>query len=123
MVSDPGVVCNFSLGIWSAVHISRGYRLFQRIEEEVVFFCIGGIHEQSSCSCVQEYSGLDGLFSRVVLHIMGVINVIHCFPILATNTVKIVSNSDVGTDRLPKNPLPLSLLGLSCFFLQCSCPL
>jgi len=62
------------------------------------------------------------LFSRVVLHIMGVINVINCFPILATNTVKIVSDSDVGTDRLPKNPLPLSLLGLLCFFLRCSCP-
>ena len=63
------------------------------------------------------------LFSRVVLHIMGVVNVIDCFPILATNTVEMVSDSDVGTDRLPKNPLPLSLLRLSCFFLWCSCPL
>jgi len=61
------------------------------------------------------------LFSRVVLHIIGVVNVIDCFPILATSTVEIVSNSDVGTDRLPKNPLPLLLLGLSCFFLRCSC--
>ena len=43
------------------------------------------------------------MFSRVVLHIMGVVNVIDCFPILATNTVEIVSDSDVGTDRLPKN--------------------
>jgi len=63
------------------------------------------------------------LFSRVVLHIMGVVNVIDCFPILATNTVEIVSDSDIGTDHLPKNPLPLSLLGLLCFFLRCSCPL
>jgi len=63
------------------------------------------------------------LFSRVVLHIIGVINVMDCFPILATSTVKIVSDSDVGTDRLPKNPLPLLLLGLLYFFLQCSCPL
>ena len=62
------------------------------------------------------------LFSRVVLHIMGVVNVIDCFPILATNTVEVVSDSDVGTDRLPKNPLLLLLLGLSCFFLWCSCP-
>jgi len=61
------------------------------------------------------------LFSHVVLHIMGVVNVIDCFPILATNTVKIVSDSDIGTDHLPKNPLPLSLLGLLCFFLRCSC--
>ena len=57
------------------------------------------------------------LFSCVVLHIMGVIFVIDCFPILATSTVKIVSDSDISTDRLPKNPLPLSLLGLSYFFL------
>jgi len=61
------------------------------------------------------------LFSRVVLHIMGVVNVIDFFPILATNTVEIVSDSDIGTDRLPKNPLPLLLLGLLCFFLRCSC--
>jgi len=53
---------------------------------------------------------------------MGVIFVIDCFPILATSTVKIVSDSDISTDRLPKNPLPLSLLGLSYFFLWRSCP-
>ena len=59
-MSDPGVVCDFSLGIWSDIHISRGYWLVQGIEEEVVFFGVGGVHEQSSCSCVQEYSGFDG---------------------------------------------------------------
>ena len=63
------------------------------------------------------------LFSRVVLHIMGVVNVIDCFPILATSAVKIVSDSDIGTDRLPKNPLLLSLLGLLYFFPRCSHPL
>jgi len=61
------------------------------------------------------------LFSCVVLHIMGVVNVIDFFPILATSTVEIISDSDVGTDRLPKNPLPLLPLGLSYFFLRRSC--
>jgi len=60
MVLDPGIVRNFSLGIWSAIHILQGYQLFQGIEEEVVFFGVGGVHEQPSCSCVQEYSGFNG---------------------------------------------------------------
>ena len=44
-MSDPGVVRDFSLGIWSAIHVSRDYRLFQGIEEEVELFGVGGIHE------------------------------------------------------------------------------
>jgi len=118
---DPGIVRDLSLGVRSAIHISWSYWLFQEIEEVVVFLGIGGVHEQPSCSCVQEYLALTVLISCVVLHIMGVVNVIDCFPILATSTVEIVSDSDISTDRLPKNPPPL-LLGLSYFFLWCSCP-
>jgi len=44
-MSDPDVVCDFSLGIRSAIHVSRGYWLFQGIEEEVVFFGVGSVHE------------------------------------------------------------------------------
>ena len=46
------------------------------------------------------------LFSFVVLHVMGVLMNIDCFPISATNTVEIVSDADIGTDCSPKNPAP-----------------
>ena len=44
------------------------------------------------------------LFFLVLLHVMGVVKSIDCFPIRATNTEEIVSDSDVGTDCLLKNP-------------------